>query len=179
MIDHQGKLKRAKQRQSQRPAKKNKSGKRKLPRKIVRANSAGGVVFAKIDGRLKFLIIQHKFNNKWSIPKGYVEPGEATIDAAVREVEEETGIPTDVIDFLDFADIWMTLADHRLHRKLHAYLLKAKTTELDPAKFDPEEGMIGVVEWASPEEALKRIRYKNIRPLLRKAQERLKELGHA
>jgi len=28
----------------------------------------------------------------WSIPKGHQEPGEPTLDAAVREVEEETGL---------------------------------------------------------------------------------------
>lgn len=178
MIDHQAKLKRAAERRTQRPAKKRK-GRNKLPRKIVRANSAGGVVYAYFDGRPKFLLIKHKFTHQWSIPKGYVEPGETTLDAAAREVEEETGVPATVIDFLDFADIWMTLEDHRLHRKLHAYLMKAESTDLDPAKFDPDEGMIGAVEWAGPETALKRIRYKNIRPLIRLAEKRLKELKHA
>lgn len=179
MVNQQEKLKRAKERQTQRPAKKGKSGTRTLPRKIVRANSAGGIVYAYFGGELKILIIQHRHAHHWSIPKGYVEPGEATIDAAVREVEEETGVPTKVIDFLDFSDIWMTLADHRLHRKLHAYLLKALNTTLDPAKFDPDEQMIGAVCWVTPAEALKRIRYKNIRPLIRKAEERLKELDNA
>lgn len=146
---------------------------------MVRANSAGGIVFAYFDGQPKFLLIQHKHTHQWSIPKGYVEPGEATIDAAVREVHEETGIRSTVVDFLDFADIWMTLSDHRLHRKLHAYLLEAQETALDPAKFDPDEQMIGQVEWVSPADALKRIRYKNIRPLIRKAEQRLKELRHA
>ncbi len=29
---------------------------------------------------------------KWDLPKGEIEPGEKPIDAAVREVEEETGL---------------------------------------------------------------------------------------
>ena len=32
------------------------------------------------------------YDGTWSIPKGHQEPGEPSLDAAVREVEEETGI---------------------------------------------------------------------------------------
>lgn len=32
------------------------------------------------------------YDETWSIPKGHQDPGEPTLSAAVREVEEETGI---------------------------------------------------------------------------------------
>jgi 8-oxo-dGTP pyrophosphatase MutT (NUDIX family) len=32
-------------------------------------------------------------HGSWSLPKGHVEPGESYEEAAVREIEEETGIP--------------------------------------------------------------------------------------
>lgn len=42
----------------------------------------------------RFLMTQEqKYGSTWSIPGGRVEPGESIIDAAVREVVEETGIP--------------------------------------------------------------------------------------
>jgi 8-oxo-dGTP pyrophosphatase MutT (NUDIX family) len=50
--------------------------------------SAGGVVKGP-DGRI-VLVCQH--GNSWSLPKGHVEAGESLRDAAVREIEEETGI---------------------------------------------------------------------------------------
>lgn len=38
----------------------------------------------------KMLLIQR--NGRWDLPKGKVEPGETLLQAALREVEEETGI---------------------------------------------------------------------------------------
>jgi len=50
-------------------------------------DAAGGVVFRK-DGR--FLII--KRDGVWDLPKGKLEAGEGTEEAAIREVQEETGL---------------------------------------------------------------------------------------
>ena len=42
----------------------------------------------------RFLLTQEKkYGSTWSIPGGRVEPGETLIDAAMREVLEETGVP--------------------------------------------------------------------------------------
>ena len=50
-------------------------------------DAAGGVVF---NDRDQMLMIYR--NNRWDLPKGYVEKGEPITDAAVREVMEETGL---------------------------------------------------------------------------------------
>jgi 8-oxo-dGTP diphosphatase len=42
-----------------------------------------------------YLLVQEKnpkVYGKWNLPAGHVDPGEAIIDAAVREVQEETGL---------------------------------------------------------------------------------------
>ncbi len=50
--------------------------------------SAGGIIKGP-DGRI-VLVCQH--GNSWSFPKGGVEEGETLLQAAIREIEEETGI---------------------------------------------------------------------------------------
>jgi 8-oxo-dGTP pyrophosphatase MutT (NUDIX family) len=54
---------------------------------IIRA-SAGGVVVG--EGGKIVLVEQH--SNTWSLPKGGIEEGESTLEAAVREIREETGL---------------------------------------------------------------------------------------
>jgi phosphatase NudJ len=42
----------------------------------------------------RFLLTQErKYGSTWSIPGGRVEPGEKLVNAAIREVLEETGVP--------------------------------------------------------------------------------------
>ena len=40
----------------------------------------------------KILLIHHKKLNRWLQPGGHIEPFENPVDAAIREVKEETGI---------------------------------------------------------------------------------------
>ena len=53
---------------------------------VIRA--AGGVIVR--DGRV--LVVHRSRHGDWSLPKGKLEPGETWEDAALREVEEETGL---------------------------------------------------------------------------------------
>ncbi|MEW5866146.1 MAG: NUDIX domain-containing protein [Bacillota bacterium] len=54
--------------------------------------SAGVVVFS---GE-RVLVIRNRFD-EWVLPKGKVEPGEALEAAALREVEEETGVRAEIL----------------------------------------------------------------------------------
>ena len=58
-----------------------------LKRRMRWVRAAGGIV-TRDDG--KMLLI--KRNDRWDLPKGKVEVGETLLQAALREVEEETGI---------------------------------------------------------------------------------------
>lgn len=55
---------------------------------VVHSRSAGGVVL-NTDG--KVLIVMQK-NSKWSLPKGHIEFGEEKLQAAKREIYEESGV---------------------------------------------------------------------------------------
>lgn len=56
----------------------------------IRRTSSGSVILRQVDGIWHTLVLRAW--SHWDFPKGNVESGETLMDAAVREVKEETGI---------------------------------------------------------------------------------------
>jgi len=53
-----------------------------------RVHIYGGILSAQ--GR--YALVQGRYTEKWSFPKGHVNEGEAPLTCALREIEEETGL---------------------------------------------------------------------------------------
>ena len=56
--------------------------------KTKKVNCAGGIVINK----LKQVAIVNQNHDSWSLPKGHIDFGEKALEAAKREIYEETGI---------------------------------------------------------------------------------------
>ena len=55
--------------------------------------AAGGAVWRRTGkGTIKVLLVHRPRYDDWSLPKGKLDPGESARSAALREVEEETGL---------------------------------------------------------------------------------------
>ncbi len=54
---------------------------------------AAGLAILTEEQPAHFLLLKHK--DRWDLPKGHLEKGEDIIVAALRETQEETGIPAD------------------------------------------------------------------------------------
>ncbi|MGE4169235.1 MAG: NUDIX hydrolase [Candidatus Margulisiibacteriota bacterium] len=99
--------------------------------------SAGGIVL----NRHGQVLITCQHGTSWSLPKGHVDPGETLLDAAKREIAEETGV-TDLtlVRYLGFYERYRIGKnggeDHSELKRIEFFLFTTTQTELAPT--DPE-----------------------------------------
>lgn len=141
-------------------------------RKSVQARletSSGGVVYREYHGIPQFLLIKDPYDN-WGLPKGHVEGGETPVEAAIREVTEETGLcELRVIEQLPTIDWYFKDRGSLVHKFCHFFLLHCAGGDPRPQL---DEGISECV-WRSIEEALRAVTYANAREVLRIAGERV------
>ena len=114
----------------------------------VKIFSAGVVVVRKEQGRFLYLLL--RAYKHWDFPKGMVEANETPLQAAIREVEEETTI-TD-LDF-KWAELYMETGPYGKGKVARYYI--AETQQLDISlPINPELGRAEHEEyvWSSYEE---------------------------
>ena len=63
--------------------------------------------------RSRVAIISVGDEGRWQLPKGIVEKEESTEAAAVREVREETGLETEVLELIDKVEYWYYSSDRK------------------------------------------------------------------
>ncbi|HLR44985.1 MAG TPA: NUDIX hydrolase [Brevibacterium sp.] len=101
--------------------------------------SAGGIV-VDFDAPTLDVAIIARINRagrlEWCLPKGHLEDGETSAEAARREIAEETGIVGSVIAPLGSVDYWFSVSGNRIHKVVHHFLLRATggdiTVDNDP-----------------------------------------------
>ena len=90
----------------------------------------------------EFILIQRKnppFEGSWALPGGFVDYGEKTEDAAIREAKEETSIDIESVKLFNvYSD---PDRDPRRHTVSIVYLAHGN---FDDAKADDDAGDIGV-----------------------------------
>ena len=80
---------------------------------------------------------------EWCLPKGHLEQGETPEQAAVREIEEETGIRGRVVRPLGTIEYRFSAEGRRVHKLVHHYLLEAVGGTLS-IEGDPDQEAIDV-----------------------------------
>jgi ADP-ribose pyrophosphatase YjhB (NUDIX family) len=134
----------------------------------VDETSAGGLVLdrpgeeasAALIGRL-----DRRGRLLWSLPKGHLEAGETTTEAAVREVHEETGIAGTVVGKLGVIDFWFVADSRRIHKTVHHFLLLADDPE-NGLELSDQDVEVSEVAWVPLAEVPARLAYADERRLI-------------
>lgn len=139
--------------------------------KTRKAESSGGVVYKKVGTKIEVALINRSNKRVWCLPKGGIEKGETLEEAAVREVQEETGLIGKVIGKIDQIDYWFYWKPDqtRYHKTVHFFLLQYLQGTLHSDDIEVED-----VSWFSLDEALRKLTYPNEVKIMEKAKEDIK-----
>ena len=119
--------------------------------------AAGGVVFRPAGDGIEVALVHRPRYDDWSLPKGKLDEGESFEDAALREVEEETGLRCDLGDYLGE----VTYRDRKDREKLVRYW----AMEPGDGDFEPDDE-VDELRWVALEEAPAMLSYDFDRELL-------------
>lgn len=139
---------------------------------IVREPTSGGIVFrfTKDHKDIEILLIQDS-KERWTIPKGHIEPGETAKMTARREIEEETGLRNlSVLTWLGKIHFKYRRLDKLVLMTTQIYLVQA----LDYHEVPAGEKWMKGIQWFSFSEALNVIEYEDIEKLMLVAKKKIR-----
>ena len=142
----------------------------KVPTKLQ--FSSGGVAYRERDALIEVALISVGDDNRWQLPKGLVDKGESTEDTAVREVREEAGIETALVERLDKVEYWYFWNEDgervRYHKFVYFYLLRYKAG--DVSNHDHE---VNEARWFNIDEAISVLAFDSEKKMVEKARAKL------
>jgi len=132
--------------------------------------SCGAIVFRKINGVYRYLVIKNNRSAHWSFPKGHVEPGETYEQTAKREVLEETGLHIKIIP--GFRETSQYMIQNRISKSVFLFVASTKDTNTIIQESELED-----YAWLTYETCMERMRFDNDRTILTNARNFLLERG--
>ena len=132
---------------------------------MINEHSAGFVIYRMENNEKKFLVL-HYPSGHIDFPKGHLEEGETAIQAAKRELEEETGIKNiKVIPGFEDEIVYQYRRNGVQYSKKVTYFL-CQTSEKQVKISHEHKGYF----WFNYEESLKHITFQNSKDILIKAE---------
>ena len=134
--------------------------------------SCGAVLYTRVDGKIKYLIIKQR-GGHYGFPKGHMEGNETELETARREVKEEVGIT--VSDFIEgFRTSDEYILPHKRGTKKRVILFLAEYS--DQRIVIQKKELFGASLY-SYDEAMKLLSFDGSRRMLSEADEFLNKRG--
>jgi 8-oxo-dGTP pyrophosphatase MutT (NUDIX family) len=131
------------------------------------AVAAGGVVYRRGAEGIEIVMVSRRDPALLALPKGKVDPGESVEETAVREVREETGLQTRILEPLGEVYYWFPDTDGtRIDKVVHYYLMAP-----EGGSFDLHDHEFDDVGWFHIGEAERRMTHRNQLHILEQAAE--------
>ena len=121
---------------------------------MIREFSAGGVVVRRFRGRPVIAAVRVKGGTVLALPKGHIDPGESSAEAAEREVREETGVRATLVEKLGDVRYWYQRDGERVLKVVSFFLFRYRSGsvrdhdhEVDSAEWVPLEDAPGLLAY--------------------------------
>jgi 8-oxo-dGTP pyrophosphatase MutT (NUDIX family) len=132
--------------------------------------SAGGVVVR--DGMCVVIVPTQRAadgSKVLALPKGHPEPGESAAQAALREVREEAGVDSRLVEKLGDVRYWYTRGGRRIAKVVSFFLLEYLRGEVSEHDREVEHA-----RWLALEDATRELTYEGERNMAWRALSRLR-----
>ena len=130
---------------------------------MIREFSAGGLALRRFWARDFLAVVRVKGGTVLALPKGHPDGSESELEAAVREVQEETGVQAEAIEKLGDIHYTYERKGRQIDKRVAFYLFEYRGGELEP---DHE---IASARWMPLEEAARSLTYEGERKMVQRA----------
>ena len=146
---------------------------------VKRVFSAGGIVLRLRSGSTvrkgksesEALVTQHSGHRGWDFPKGHIETGETSEQAALREVEEETGIRARILEKVGQTQYFYFEDSQKVFKTVTFFLMEYISEGEATTAFEVSDKV-----WLPVDEVSSKLTFKDTKAFWEKAKEKIEKL---
>ncbi len=131
---------------------------------MIREFSAGGLCVRRMRGRDYLAAVRVKGGTVLALPKGHIDQGESSAEAAAREVREEAGVEGAFVEKLGDVRYWYSRDGQRVMKNVAFFLFRYRSGSVEDHDHEVDSA-----EWVPLDEAPKLLAYRGEKDMAKAA----------